>query len=95
VFLFDAVRTRCVQPEVLASIDPQLLTLRNLNTHQDYLDALSTAGSVRRPDCRRATRKDGSPAALPVILGYERAQVFAAQHRRRIAVQRGVEKPIG
>jgi len=44
VFLFDAVRTRRVQPAELASIDPELLTLRNLNTHQDYLDALSTAG---------------------------------------------------
>jgi hypothetical protein len=44
VFLFDAVRTRRVQPEELASVDPQLLTLRNLNTRQDYLDALSTAG---------------------------------------------------
>jgi molybdopterin-guanine dinucleotide biosynthesis protein A len=41
VFLFDAVRTRRVQPAELASVDPQLLTLRNLNTRQDYLDALS------------------------------------------------------
>jgi molybdopterin-guanine dinucleotide biosynthesis protein A len=44
VFLFDAVRTRRVQPAELASVDPQLLTLRNLNTPQDYLDALSRAG---------------------------------------------------
>ena len=44
VFLFDAVRTRRVQPAELASVDPELLTLRNLNTRQDYLDALSTAG---------------------------------------------------
>jgi molybdopterin-guanine dinucleotide biosynthesis protein A len=44
VFLFDAVRTRRVQPSELASVDPELLTLRNLNTRQDYLDALSTAG---------------------------------------------------
>ena len=41
MFLFDAVRTRCVQPEELASVDPQLLTLSSLNTQQDYLDALS------------------------------------------------------
>ena len=44
VFLFEAVRTRRVQPSELASVDPQLLTLRNLNTRQDYVDALSTAG---------------------------------------------------
>ena len=44
VFQFDAVRTRRVQPAELASVDPELLTLRNLNTRQDYLDALSTAG---------------------------------------------------
>jgi molybdopterin-guanine dinucleotide biosynthesis protein A len=44
VFLFDAVRTRRVQPAELASVDHELLTLRNLNTQQDYLDALSRAG---------------------------------------------------
>jgi molybdopterin-guanine dinucleotide biosynthesis protein A len=44
VFLFDAVRTRRVQPKEMISIDPQLRTLRNLNTREDYLDALSDAG---------------------------------------------------
>jgi molybdopterin-guanine dinucleotide biosynthesis protein A len=44
VFLFDAVRTRRVRPEELASVDPQLRTLRNLNTREDYLAALSEAG---------------------------------------------------
>jgi molybdopterin-guanine dinucleotide biosynthesis protein A len=44
VFLFDAVKTRRVQPSEMASVDPQLLTLRNLNTREDYLEALSTAG---------------------------------------------------
>jgi len=44
VFLFDAVKTRRVQPSEMASIDPQLLTLRNLNTREDYLEALATAG---------------------------------------------------
>jgi hypothetical protein len=28
----------------MASADPQLLTLRNLNTREDYLDALAQAG---------------------------------------------------
>ena len=44
VFLFDAVRTRRVQPAEMVSADPELLTLRNLNTREDYLAALSSAG---------------------------------------------------
>jgi molybdenum cofactor guanylyltransferase len=44
VFLFDAVRTRRVRPEEMRSIDPQLRTLRNLNTPDDYRAALAEAG---------------------------------------------------
>lgn len=44
VFLFDAVRTRRVRPEEMVSADPQLRTLRNLNTREDYLEALRDAG---------------------------------------------------
>jgi molybdopterin-guanine dinucleotide biosynthesis protein A len=44
VFLFDAVRTRRVQPAEMTTVDPQLRTLRNLNTREDYLEALSEAG---------------------------------------------------
>jgi molybdopterin-guanine dinucleotide biosynthesis protein A len=44
VFLFDAVRTRRVLPEEMVSADPELHTLRNLNTRQGYLDALRDAG---------------------------------------------------
>lgn len=44
VFLFDTVRTRRVRPEEMISIDPQLRTLRNLNTRDDYLAALREAG---------------------------------------------------
>jgi molybdenum cofactor guanylyltransferase len=50
VFLFEAVKTRRVQPSEMASVDPQLLTLRNLNTPQDYQEALATsraAGDIR------------------------------------------------
>jgi len=49
VFLFDAVRTRRVRPEEMISVDPQLLTLRNLNTREDYLAALSEAGFSSGP----------------------------------------------
>ena len=44
VFLFDAVRTRRVRPEEMISVDPELRTLRNLNTPEDYLAALKEAG---------------------------------------------------
>jgi molybdenum cofactor guanylyltransferase len=43
-FLFDAVRTRRVQPAEMTPVDPELRTLRNLNTREDYLAALSDAG---------------------------------------------------
>lgn len=44
VFLFDAVRTRRVRQEEMVSVDPELRTLRNLNTREEYLAALSEAG---------------------------------------------------
>lgn len=44
VFLFDAVRTRRVKPEEMLAVDPQLRTLRNLNTPEDYKAALAEAG---------------------------------------------------
>jgi molybdopterin-guanine dinucleotide biosynthesis protein A len=42
-FLFDAVKTRRVRPEELTA-DPALRTLRNLNTREDYEQALVEAG---------------------------------------------------
>ena len=44
VFLFDAVRTRRVKPEEMLAADPHLSTLRNLNTREEYLAALTAAG---------------------------------------------------
>jgi molybdopterin-guanine dinucleotide biosynthesis protein A len=43
VFLFEAVNTRRVRPEEMTA-DPDLRTLRNLNTRQDYERALVAAG---------------------------------------------------
>ena len=42
-FLFDLVRTRRVAPAEMTA-DPQLRTLRNLNTRDDYERALADAG---------------------------------------------------
>ena len=42
-FLFDAVKTRRVRPGEMTA-DPDLRTLRNLNTPEDYQRALADAG---------------------------------------------------
>ncbi len=43
-FLFDRVRTCCVPVEELRAVDPDLLTLANLNTPADYAAAARRAG---------------------------------------------------
>ncbi|HWF08613.1 MAG TPA: molybdenum cofactor guanylyltransferase [Bryobacteraceae bacterium] len=50
VFLFDAVATRRVQADEMRNVDPELRTLRNLNTREDYLAALAQAGLSHRAD---------------------------------------------
>jgi molybdopterin-guanine dinucleotide biosynthesis protein A len=47
VFLFDAVPTRRVQPDEMTTVDPNLDTLRNLNTRVDYEQALAIANLSR------------------------------------------------
>lgn len=44
VFLFDAVKTRRVAPGEMTAADPELRTLWNLNTRDDYHKALAAAG---------------------------------------------------
>ena len=44
LFLFEQVRTRRVTPEEMKGVDPELRTLRNLNTQEDYRAALADAG---------------------------------------------------
>ena len=44
LFLFDAMRTRRVAPQEVIDVDPELRTLRNLNTMEDYRAALADAG---------------------------------------------------
>ena len=43
VFLYERVRTRRVRPDEITA-DPDLRTLRNLNTREDYEQALAAAG---------------------------------------------------
>ena len=54
VFLFDAVRTRRIKPEEMTVVDPELRTLRNLNTPEEYRAALADAGIP--PQVPRAAR---------------------------------------
>lgn len=42
--LFDRVTTRIIEPAELADIDPELQSLRNVNTPEEYEAALRTAG---------------------------------------------------
>ena len=44
VFLFEAARTRRVAPREVADVDAELRTLRNVNSPEDYAEALSAAG---------------------------------------------------
>ena len=48
VFLFEAMRTRRVTPAEMREVDPDLRTLRNLNTREDYEAALADAGFSSR-----------------------------------------------
>ena len=43
-FLFDEVRTLEIPVDDLRAVDPQLSSLKNLNSPEDYLSALVTAG---------------------------------------------------
>jgi molybdopterin-guanine dinucleotide biosynthesis protein A len=43
LFLFEAVKTRRIRPDEMTA-DPDLRTLRNLNTREDYQQALTDAG---------------------------------------------------
>lgn len=44
VYLFELARTREIHVDELRDVDPDLLSLRNLNHPSDYLDALALAG---------------------------------------------------
>ncbi|NQT11137.1 MAG: molybdenum cofactor guanylyltransferase [Planctomycetes bacterium] len=43
-FLFDQVRTRRVTAEELTDVDPELASLANVNSPEDYVTALARAG---------------------------------------------------
>lgn len=63
VFLFEAVSTRHVTPDELDDVDPELLTLENLNYPADYLAALSRAGFGLSEELRQKLHDAGARTA--------------------------------
>jgi molybdopterin-guanine dinucleotide biosynthesis protein A len=49
-FLMEAVKTRVVEEAELRTVDPELQTLRNLNSPEDYRKALLDAGLIETVD---------------------------------------------
>jgi molybdopterin-guanine dinucleotide biosynthesis protein A len=47
VFLMEMLKTRLVTADELRAVDPELGTLRNLNTEEDYLRTLDSENRVR------------------------------------------------
>lgn len=47
-YLFDQARTRRITAEELSEVDPELLSLTNINSPEDYRSALAQAGLERR-----------------------------------------------
>jgi molybdopterin-guanine dinucleotide biosynthesis protein A len=47
MFLFDMLPTRVIEPHELADVDPELESLRNLNTPEEYEAALRVLKSRR------------------------------------------------
>lgn len=54
VFLYDRMPTREIAAEELADVDPRLESLLNLNTPQDYFEALARAGFAAPADVAAA-----------------------------------------
>jgi molybdopterin-guanine dinucleotide biosynthesis protein A len=58
VFLMESVRTRVVNADELRSVDPELKTLRNLNTREDYQHALEEFATGLCPSERSGARAE-------------------------------------
>ena len=59
IFLFERVRTRRIQRAEIRS-DPTLQTLRNLNTREDYEQALADAGLNNEPGMANGEQRTGN-----------------------------------
>ena len=60
-FLFEKAKTRLVTPEEWHDVDPQSMSLANLNRPDDYLRALAAAGLDVDPEIARKLSGSSSP----------------------------------
>ena len=81
-FLIDVLRARIVAVDELRGEDPELLTLRNLNTPEDYQSALTMAGH-EVPDPATAGNQPRPPRVHVELFGVPRLRAGA----RRLAVE--------
>lgn len=58
-FLFERASTRRVTADELRDVDPQMASLRNLNTPADYLAALAEVSLSAPPDVRPSSLRSG------------------------------------
>jgi len=82
VFLIDVLRARIVSADELRCKDPELLTLRNLNTPEDYQSALTMAGH-EVPDPATAGNEPCPPRVHVELFGVPRLRAGAS----RLAVE--------
>jgi molybdopterin-guanine dinucleotide biosynthesis protein A len=73
VFLMEALRARVVTAAELRSVDPELKTLRNLNSPEDYQAALADAGFQEPESCLH-----GPPRVLVELFGVPRLKAGAS-----------------
>ncbi len=81
-FLIDVLRARIVAVDELRCEDPDLLTLRNLNTPEDYQSALTMAGP-EVPDPATAGNQPRPPRVHVELFGVPRLRAGAS----RLAVE--------
>jgi molybdenum cofactor guanylyltransferase len=65
-FLFEEVRTRFLEEDELRAVDPELSSLRNLNTRSDYEQALALPAPAVRVERYGTLRRAGSNGAVAV-----------------------------
>jgi molybdopterin-guanine dinucleotide biosynthesis protein A len=84
VFLLERLRARVVEADELRGIDPNLDTLRNLNTREDYRQALEQAG-MTRPCPPSARVEETLPEVRVELCGVTRHRAGAGEMTVRAA----------
>ena len=77
-FLVDILRARVVRADELRGVDPELLTLRNLNTPEDYRSALSMVGQ-ESPGAFQSGNESHRPRVHVELFGVARLRAGVKQ----------------